>query len=53
MKFNQDYMDIMRRGKLNKNWMYYDIKKQDDAGLALGLCIVFAGLVVMVEILIK
>ena len=48
MKFNKDYMAIMRRGKLNLG--YYDIKKQNNPGIVLGTCMALACLIILVGI---
>jgi preprotein translocase subunit Sec61beta len=51
MKFNKDYMMIMRAGK--NNLSYYDIKKQNNSGMVLGLCLLIAGIVLIIGIFIK
>jgi len=50
MIINKDYMSIMRAGK---NWTTMEIRKQNDAGMVLGLCMGVALIVLVLGMLIK
>ena len=49
MIINKDYIMIMRRGKLSMPM----VRKENNAGLVLGLCMLMAGVVILCGILIK
>lgn len=46
-------MQMMRRGKYNQNYPYYNIKKQNDAGMMVGICMLVACLIILIGLTIK
>ena len=42
MIINKSYMEIMRAGKSTMNYPYYNVRKQNDSGIGLSICIILA-----------
>lgn len=49
MIINKDYMMIMRQGKLSMPI----VRKQNDAGIILGICMLVAGIIILIGLTIK
>jgi len=49
MKINKDYMNIMRSGKLSLS----SVKKQNNSGIIVGICMILACITIVCGILIK
>lgn len=49
MIINKDYLMIMRQGKLSMPM----VRKQNDAGIILGICMLVAGIIILIGLTIK